>query len=81
VTVHGDQLLSLQPGYRFFKPGGLFGIKQSEEPFPEGQQMQEDSKILVSPCAGRCCMCPHWGCWKLALAGDDGLVGELLVAI
>ncbi|XP_031412884.1 zinc finger protein 605-like [Meleagris gallopavo] len=38
-------------GYRFFKPGGLFGIKQSEEPFPEGQQMQEDSKILVSPCA------------------------------
>uniref|UniRef100_A0A8B9VSM0 C2H2-type domain-containing protein n=1 Tax=Anas zonorhyncha TaxID=75864 RepID=A0A8B9VSM0_9AVES len=38
-------------GYRFFKPGGLFGIKQSEEPFPEGQTMQEDSKILVSPCA------------------------------
>ncbi|XP_061202226.1 uncharacterized protein LOC133208416 [Neopsephotus bourkii] len=38
-------------GYRFFKPGGLFGIKQSEEPYPEGQQMQEDSKILVSPCA------------------------------
>uniref|UniRef100_A0A8B9F0X8 C2H2-type domain-containing protein n=1 Tax=Amazona collaria TaxID=241587 RepID=A0A8B9F0X8_9PSIT len=38
-------------GYRFFKPGGLFGIKQSEEPYTEGQQMQEDSKILVSPCA------------------------------
>ncbi|XP_033916295.1 zinc finger protein 845-like [Melopsittacus undulatus] len=38
-------------GYRFFKPGGLFGIKQSEEPYAEGQQMQEDSKILVSPCA------------------------------
>ncbi|XP_067148336.1 zinc finger protein 721-like [Apteryx mantelli] len=51
VTVHGDQLLSLQPGYRFFKPGGLFGIKQSEEPYTEGQQMQEESKILVSPCA------------------------------
>ncbi|KAM6276220.1 uncharacterized protein M6G45_001297 [Spheniscus humboldti] len=39
--------------YRFFKPGGLFGIKQSEEPYAEGQQMQEESKILVSPCAGR----------------------------
>ncbi|KAM4685044.1 uncharacterized protein AAGF69_001219 isoform 1-T1 [Amazona ochrocephala] len=38
-------------GYRFFKPSGLFGIKQSEEPYTEGQQMQEDSKILVSPCA------------------------------
>ncbi|KAM9303978.1 uncharacterized protein RDI95_007883, partial [Morus bassanus] len=38
-------------GYRFFKPGGLFGIKQSEEPYAEGQQMQEESKILVSPCA------------------------------
>ncbi|XP_075603074.1 uncharacterized protein LOC142600651 isoform X1 [Balearica regulorum gibbericeps] len=38
-------------GYRFFKPGGLFGIKQSEEPYTEGQQMQEESKILVSPCA------------------------------
>uniref|UniRef100_A0A8C8AR70 C2H2-type domain-containing protein n=1 Tax=Otus sunia TaxID=257818 RepID=A0A8C8AR70_9STRI len=47
----GDHLLSLQPGYRFFKPGGLFGIKQSEEPYTEGQQMQEESKILVSPCA------------------------------
>ncbi|XP_064910990.1 zinc finger protein LOC728743 homolog isoform X1 [Columba livia] len=38
-------------GYRFFKPGGLFGIKQSDEPYAEGQQMQEDSKVLVSPCA------------------------------
>ncbi|XP_064301309.1 zinc finger protein 585A-like [Phalacrocorax carbo] len=38
-------------GYRFFKPGGLFGMKQSEEPYAEGQQMQEDTKILVSPCA------------------------------
>ncbi|OXB70707.1 UNVERIFIED_CONTAM: hypothetical protein H355_006100 [Colinus virginianus] len=50
-------------GYRFFKPGGLFGIKQSEEPFPEGQQMQEDSKILSThtdvrpyPC-GQCQKC------------------------
>ncbi|PKK17309.1 zinc finger protein 271-like, partial [Columba livia] len=40
-------------GYRFFKPGGLFGIKQSDEPYAEGQQMQEDSKVLVSPCAGQ----------------------------
>ncbi|XP_009671770.1 zinc finger protein 665 isoform X1 [Struthio camelus] len=38
-------------GYRFFKPGGLFGIKQAEEPYTEGQEMQEESKILVSPCA------------------------------
>ncbi|XP_053913883.1 uncharacterized protein LOC104055025 [Cuculus canorus] len=38
-------------GYRFFKPGGLFGIKQTEEPYADGQRMQEDSKSLVSPCA------------------------------
>lgn len=79
VTVHGDQLLFLQPGYRFFKPGGLFGIKQSEEPYTEGQQMQEESKILVSPCAGRCSACPSGGCGssgKLALARDVPLVGK-----
>ncbi|XP_009887792.1 PREDICTED: zinc finger protein 84-like, partial [Charadrius vociferus] len=54
-------------GYRFFKPGGLFGIKQSEEPYAEGQQMQEESKILVSPCAASAAVgeppspCAHCG--------------------
>jgi len=73
VTARGDRLLSPQPGYRFFKPGGLFGIKQSEEPYAEGQQMQEESKILVSPCAGRCSARPG------AVAGDRPWRGMFLL--
>lgn len=74
VPVPGDRLLSLQTGYRFFKPGGLFGIKQSEESYAEGQQMQEDSKILVSPCAGECTLQPGAACsttGKLPMVGGE----------
>lgn len=41
------------PGYRFFKPAGLFGIKAPEEPYSDGR-LQEDSKSLAGPCAGGC---------------------------
>ncbi|XP_075348209.1 uncharacterized protein LOC142405152 isoform X3 [Mycteria americana] len=51
VEIPSDPCTGDGRGYRFFKPGGLFGVKQSEEPYADGQQMQEESKILVSPCA------------------------------
>ncbi|XP_015471988.1 gastrula zinc finger protein XlCGF8.2DB [Parus major] len=38
-------------GYRFFKPGGLFGMKPPEEPFGAARTGPEDSKALGSPCA------------------------------
>ncbi|KAM9387545.1 uncharacterized protein LRP34_000007 [Phaethornis superciliosus] len=38
-------------GYRFFKPGGLFGMKPPEEPYGEGRRIPEESKVLPSPCA------------------------------
>ncbi|RLV89299.1 hypothetical protein DV515_00014950 [Chloebia gouldiae] len=40
------------PGYRFFKPGGLFGMKPPEEPFGAARTGPEESKALGSPCAG-----------------------------
>ncbi|KFO60296.1 hypothetical protein N302_14624, partial [Corvus brachyrhynchos] len=38
-------------GYRFFKPGGLFGMKPPEEPFGAARTGPEDSKAMGSPCA------------------------------
>lgn len=40
------------PGYRFFKPGGLFGMKPPEEPFGAARTGPEESKALGSPCTG-----------------------------
>lgn len=42
------------PAYRFFKPGGLFGIKPPDEPYGDTRPMQEDSKSLAGACASGC---------------------------
>ncbi|XP_064018750.1 zinc finger protein 628-like [Pogoniulus pusillus] len=40
--------------YRFFKPGGLFGIKPPDEPYGDTRPMQEESKSLAGACASGC---------------------------